>query len=177
MDNKKRVRRGESFGRVGLDRTISSSLKSPTRQKHKRRNQHEQQQQAKKVQQQPQEQREDNSTTDATQQQLQQQKPMVVHFNPETPREFICSHYDEDMTPEQKEERRKELWYQVCYNSTFFHERGRSSSHLQVSPEEVLHDDISLTHSFIHSFILRCTTLHVFTLLLPFANTLIETRV
>lgn len=33
--DRKRVRRGESFGRMGLDRTISNSLKSPSRQKQK----------------------------------------------------------------------------------------------------------------------------------------------
>ena len=33
--DRKRVRRGESFGRMGVDRTISNSLKSPSRQKQR----------------------------------------------------------------------------------------------------------------------------------------------
>ena len=88
MDNKKRVRRGESFGRVGVDRTISNSLKSPTRQKQKQLCTGDIDN--------------DNDSTKHT-----------VKFTEETPRTYLCSHYDEGMTPEQQEGRRKELWYSV----------------------------------------------------------------
>lgn len=76
--DRKRVRRGESFGRVGVDRTISNSLKSPSRQK---------------------------------------QKQQSVRFTEATPAVHFCSHYEDDMTPVQVEQRKHELWYTVGYSS------------------------------------------------------------
>ena len=72
--DRKRVRRGESFGRMGVDRTISNSLKSPSRQK---------------------------------------QKQWSVRFAEETPMIYLCSHFDQNMTPSEMDERKKELWYTV----------------------------------------------------------------
>lgn len=84
MDCRKRVRRGESFGRMGVDRTISNSLKSPSRQKQKQRS---------------------------------------VRFAEQTPFVYLCSNFDKDMTPEEMEQRKKELWYSRFDFEGFLQER------------------------------------------------------
>ena len=98
MDKKKRVRRGESFGRMGVDRSISNSLKCPTKQK--------QRQNASSINGDV-----DNTASTATKQLEKQQN--TVRFAEQTPLQYICSHYDEGMTPEQQAGRREELWYSV----------------------------------------------------------------
>lgn len=76
LENKKRVRRGESFCRTGVDRTISNSLKSPSKQKQK----------------------------------MQQRK---VTFTEQTPLLWECSNFEPNMTAEEYEERKHDLWYSV----------------------------------------------------------------
>lgn len=99
MDKKKRVRRGESFGRMGVDRSISNSLKSPTKQKQRQNTSATTKGDG------------DNMASVGTKQLEKQQN--TVRFSEQTPLQYICSHYDEGMTPEQRAGRREELWYSV----------------------------------------------------------------
>ena len=55
----------------------------------------------------------DDSTTLAVNKQFKQGRN-TVRFAEETPFQYLCSHYDEGMTPEQQAARREELWYSVC---------------------------------------------------------------
>lgn len=104
MDNKKRVRRGDSFGRMGLDRSISNSLKSPNRQKQRCKGANT------------------NKNAKADDGTASQNKNSV-RFNPVTPLTYLCSHYDKGMTPEQQAERRTELWYSKCDFQGFLKDR------------------------------------------------------
>jgi len=113
MDQRKRVRRGESFGRTGVDRSLSNSLKCPSRQKQRcttassnpvmSTTTHEQC---------------DSMTTAITNDTTESIAPRSsrsrsVRFAEETPLMYLCSNFDKNCSPEDYEKRKKELWYSV----------------------------------------------------------------
>ncbi|CAB9516555.1 expressed unknown protein [Seminavis robusta] len=102
--DRKRVRRGESFGRLGVDRTISNSLKSPSRQKQRCVDS-------------------DSSASSETNIHEHDGAALNVRFAEATPMIYLCSHYDKDMTKDEVEQRKKELWYSRADFENFLKER------------------------------------------------------